>query len=110
MGYYNRKTQIKNVLNMFNENYSKYNIEVIIGDDKSVDNQQLDNILDKYLFKIKYIKIAQIKNWINPVIAYNICINNISHDTDIVIIQNPKILHFGDIIKYILEECDLVNI
>ena len=101
IAYFNRKNQIIQVLNKFNELYSnKYEFEVIIVDDKSNEENMLDNILDNYNFNIKYIKILK-KKWCNPVIPYNVAIKNISLDTDYVFIQNPEIYHSKDLFEYI---------
>jgi GT2 family glycosyltransferase len=100
MAYYNRKDQILETLKNFEKLYvEKYNFEVIIVDDQSDESEHLDDIINNYNFKIKYIKTLN-KTWINPVVPYNEAINNISSDTKYVIIQNPEILHCGDIMKY----------
>lgn len=99
MSYYNRKEQIINTLNKFNEIYKSYNIEVIIVDDNSNDENKLEDIIKNYNFNIKLIKII-FKNYKNPVIGYNTEFLHCSGD--IIIIQNPEILHCNDIIKYIL--------
>ena len=58
MGYYNRKQQTINTLNYF-KNYKDYNFEVIIVDDNSTPEHQLDDIIKNYTFPIKYIKITK---------------------------------------------------
>jgi hypothetical protein len=99
IGYYNRKEQIINTLNQFTKLYKLYNIEVIIIDDNSDNENKLEDIIKNYSFNIKLIKII-FKNYINPVIAYNI---GFAHSNgNIIIIQNAEILHCNDIIKYIL--------
>ena len=99
MTYYNRRNQILQTLNKFNELYSNYNLEVIIVDDCSEYNEQLFLTIQSYNFKIKLIRLKN-KSWINPVVAYNVGISHISKDTKYVIIQNSEILHCDDIIKY----------
>ena len=103
MGYYNRKSLLINTLNRFNQLYKDYNFEVIITDDKSNNDNTLDNIINNYNFKIILLKILD-KNWINPCIAYNLAIRNISQDTDFVIIQNPEIYHLTNIFDTVLKD------
>ena len=105
MAYYNRKIQLLATLDKFEELYgNKYNMEVIIVDDKSDENNMLDNdYIQKYSFQIKYIKLLE-KTWINPVVAYNVGFMNISSDTDYVIIQNPEIYHCANIVEHFIEK------
>ena len=103
MAYYNRKQQILASLDKFEELYgNKYNLEVIIVDDKSDENNILDDYIHTYSFQIKYIKLME-KTWINPVVAYNVGFENISSDTDYVIIQNPEIYHCANIIEHFID-------
>lgn len=102
MAYYNRKDQLIQTLDCFKELYEgKYNFEVIIVDDKSDDEHDLQSIIYKYKFMIKLIKISK-KEWINPVVPYNIGFSIASGEY--IIIQNPEIFHTGDIIKYALDK------
>lgn len=100
MGYYNRKQQTINTLDYF-ENYKSYNYEVIIVDDNSVPEHQLDDIIKKYTFPIKYIKItAEEKgNRINPCVTYNRGFREAEGER--VIIQNPECVHYGNILGYV---------
>ena len=101
MAYYNRKNQIITTLNQFNDLYmNKYNFEVIIVDDKSNSINNLSEIVKKYKYKIKLIKINE-KSWINPVIPFNVGLKNA--EGDIIILQNPEIFHCDDIIKTSIE-------
>jgi len=102
MGYYNRKTLLIRTLNRFKELYGgKYNIEIVIVDDMSSNDEKLNDVIIKYpLFDIKLIEILE-KTHINPVIAYN---QAIKHATgEIIILQNPEIFHCDNIIDYILK-------
>ena len=100
MGYYNRKPQTINTLNYF-ENYKEYNYEVIIVDDNSTPEHQLDDIIKNYSFPIKYIKItAEEKgNRINPSVTYNKGFKEAEGER--VIIQNPECIHRGNILGYV---------
>ena len=101
MAYFNRKEQTILTLNQFQKLYAnKYNFEVVIVDDCSNDNEKLNDILNNYSFEIKYIELKN-KTWINSVIPFNIAINNISSDSDIIIFQHPEIYHSNNIFDYI---------
>lgn len=97
MTYYNRKEQIIMTLNQFQLlNYDKYNLEVIIVDDISDNENDLNDIIKKYKFYIKLIKLKN-KTWINSCIPNNI---GLLHSTgDIIILQNAEIFHCDDLIK-----------
>ena len=101
MGYYNRKPQTINTLNYFEQQYKKYNYEVIIVDDNSVPEHQLDDTIKQYTFPIKYIKITEEEKGdrINPCVTYNRGFKEA--DGERVIIQNPECIHRGDILGYV---------
>ena len=101
MGYYNRKPQLMNTLNYFQNNYSNYNYEVVIVDDNSSKEHQLDDIVTSYNFPIKYIKISEEEKGrrINPCVTYNKGFK--AAEGEKVIIQNPECIHVGDILKYV---------
>lgn len=101
MGYYNRKPQLINTLDYFKKTYTNYNYEVIIVDDNSNIEHQLDTILSNYNFPIKYIKITQEEkgNRINPCVPYNKGFKEAEGER--VIIQNPECIHRGDILGYV---------
>lgn len=101
MAYYNRKDQIIQSLEQINNlYYNKYNFEVIIINDSSNNENNLNNIIYNYRFIIRLINLKN-KNWINPVIPNNIGFFFASGD--IIILQNPEIFHCNDIIKYCIE-------
>lgn len=98
MAYYNRRNQVIFTLKTINNSQHK-NIEVIIVDDASDKEHQLDDIVKNYDF-IKYIKIdKKDKNYINPCVVYNIGFREATGE--IVIFQNPECCHIGDVIKYV---------
>ena len=104
MAYYNRKEQVIQTLDGFEKNYTKkYNFEVIIVDDNSKDDQQLNDIIDNYSFDINLIIIIQEEKGdrLNPCTAYNKGFSKAKGN--IIIIQNPECYHVGDIIGYTLE-------
>ena len=102
MTYFNRKTQTQLTFDNFEKMYAgKYNIEVIIVDDSSREDENLQELIKKYTFKIKLVELKE-KHWINPVVPSNIAITHIDPETELVVIQNPEILHSGDVIGHAL--------
>ena len=103
MNYFNRKEQIIYTLKQINKLYSeKYNVEIIIVDDNSSDDQTLYDYIDseENKLQIKYLYLSE-KEWINPVVSMNVAINHISSDTEYVILQNSEIFHCGNIIEHV---------
>lgn len=101
IAYHNRKDQIDVTLKTIG--MSKYkNIEVIIVDDGSNEDQDLDNIIKQYNYQIKLIKITkEEKKHINPCVAYNMAFKEATGE--IIIIQNAEVAHIGDVISYTAE-------
>lgn len=98
MAYYNRKQQTVTTLDTIALSSHK-NFAVIIVDDGSEPEHQLDDIINNYLFEIKLIKIAKSnKKWVNPCVPYNIGLNHT--DSEIVFLQNPEVCHIGDVIMH----------
>ena len=106
MGYYNRKKQVINTLNYFKENYKKYNFEVIIVDDNSIPEHNLNDIINDYEYNINYITINKKDKGdrINPSVPYNIGFKNAKGK--IVVIQNPECIHVGDLLKTLNNKID----
>ncbi len=103
MGYYKRKPQLLKTLQYFNNNYTKYNYEVIIVDDNSETSHQLDDIVSNYNFPIKHVKISKEEKGdrINPCVTYNKGFNVAEGKR--VIIQNPECIHVGDVMQCVME-------
>ena len=101
MAYFNRKDQLKITLETIKS--SKYkNKEIIIVDDNSRIDQRVDLFIDNYRndLDIKVITIKENeKNWVNPCIAYNIGIKEASGE--IIVLQNPEVMHVGDCLDFI---------
>jgi hypothetical protein len=108
MPYYNRKEQLQLTLNQFEKLYSDYNIEVIIIDDQSDQSEKSNEIINNYSFGIKYIELTN-KTWINPVVAFNVGIRNISSDTKIIMFQSPEIFHCDNIIEHTINNLTNTN-
>ncbi|AUV58485.1 glycosyltransferase [Bandra megavirus] len=98
MAYHNRKPQTIATLDSIQKTtYSNFN--VIIVDDASTEENRLEDIIYRYSYPIKLIRInPENKTWINPCVAYNVGL--LQADGDIIIIQNPEIFHVGDIISH----------
>lgn len=103
MAYFNRLEQLKFTLDTISQSKYPY-YEVIIVDDGSEEDQDPEQLKDKYPF-IKVIKVdKKTKKHINPCVAYNIGFKEANGE--FVIIQNPEVCHIGDIISYVAENLD----
>jgi len=81
------------------QNSSHKAIQVIIVDD-SVKDPITKEELEKFPFYIDFISInRQNKNWVNPVVNYNIGFGYIKGTK--IIIQNAEVCHVGDVLSYI---------
>jgi len=94
----NRTTQtyftLKTIMNS-----SFKEIQLILVDDSDKDPIMKEE-LEKYPFYIDFIKIrSDNKNWVNPVVNYNIGFQYIKGSK--VIIQNAEVCHVGDVLAYI---------
>ncbi len=84
------------------QNSSHKAIQVIIVDDSNADPITKEG-LEKYPFYIDFISIKrQNKNWINPVVNYNIGFEYIQGTK--IIIQNAEVCHVGDVLGYMAEK------
>lgn len=94
----NRSKQVYYTLKKI-EMASFKNIHVIIVDDSNIDpiNRELINKLPFYIDLI-YIRTEN-KNWINPVVNYNIGFKFIKGSK--VVIQNSEVCHVGDVLGWI---------
>ena len=96
----NRSKQTYHTLKTI-QNSSYKNIQLIIVDDSTHDPIQMD-ILETFPFYIDFINInRQNKDWINPVVNYNIGFNFVKGSY--VIIQNAEVCHIGDVIQYLID-------
>lgn len=75
------------------------NIQIIIVDDSDIDPLNV-NILKNYPYYIDLIVIKrENKNWVNPVVNYNIGFKFIQGDK--IVIQNAEVCHIGDPLDFI---------
>lgn len=108
MSFINRRKQLEATLKTIHN--SKYkNVEIIITDDASNDNENIDDFVNKYgIILIKVNKNE--KTWTNPVVGYNKAI--MKSTGEIVIIQNPEVCHVNDVISFTvnnLTEADYIS-
>lgn len=83
------------------------NIQIILVDDSDCDQINV-NILKNYPYYIDFISIKrENKNWINPVINYNIGFKFIKGDN--IVIQNAEVCHVGDPLFFISSEMKELN-
>tara|TARA_B100001057_G_scaffold367975_1_gene371404 strand:+ start:53 stop:4261 length:4209 start_codon:yes stop_codon:yes gene_type:complete len=101
MPYYNRKKQALATLKQFDKLYAgKYDFEVIIVDDASDAKERLTNVQSLFRSKIKYVQLEN-KTWINPVVALNTGISNVSSDCAAIVLQSPEVFHCGDVLSHV---------
>ena len=101
IAYFNRKEQLISTLKS-NEKSKYPNKEIIIVDDNSREDQRVNLFINNFNKKLN-IKVINInkdeKTWVNPCIPYNLGIKNATGD--IIVIQNPEVIHIGDCLTFI---------
>jgi hypothetical protein len=104
MAYFdNRKEQTLITLKRLEELYgNKYDFEVIIVDDNSLEENRLDEVIDNFSYQIKYkyITAEEKGNRINPCEPYNIGFSLAGGKY--VIIQNPECYHVTNILEHVI--------
>ena len=99
--YYNRRKLFHNTLKTIEQSKYKDLVEVIVVDDNSRENERIDDFPDLFKLDIKVIRVEQKdKWWINPCIPFNMAFKEVKNE--IVLIQNPECMHFGEIIEHTL--------
>jgi len=97
--YYNRKNLLINTLKTIELSKHRDEIEIIIVDDGSDNDNKLDDL--KCTLNLKIIRIEpEDKTWMNSSVPYNIGFKQAIGD--IIIIQNAECMHMGDVIDYAL--------
>jgi glycosyltransferase involved in cell wall biosynthesis len=100
MANYNRRNLLINTLKTIEYYNSERNIEVIVVDDASDENESVLDV--PQLFKIPVIIVPitkKEKKWMCCCMPFNIGFSFVTGD--IIIIQNPENLHVGDIAGYV---------
>lgn len=96
--YFNRKQLFYNTLLRFQSLPNK-NFEVIAVDDGSNEENRLEDLMIEFDF-LKVIRLDPQKKWyVNSCIPFNVGFK--AAKGEIVIIQNPECIHYGDIISYV---------
>lgn len=96
--YFNRKKLFYNTLLRFQTSAIK-DFEVIAVDDGSNEDNRLEDLMDEFSF-LKVIRLDPEKKWyINSCIPFNVGFS--AAKGDIIIIQNPECIHYGDILQYV---------
>jgi glycosyltransferase involved in cell wall biosynthesis len=102
MSYYNRLPLLKYTLETIsNTNVKKSDFEIIIVDDFSNNENNIDYLSNFRGLNIKIIKMSEkrhIKNYCNPCIPFNV--GFAAAQGDKILIQNPECCHVGDIIDF----------
>lgn len=90
--YFERLSYLEATLDSFNWFYRTLkDIEVVIVDDGSKDEQRVEGLLSKYpKLNIKLVRLDN-KNGINPCLPYNVAARNASGD--ILILSSPETIH-----------------
>ena len=109
MAYYNRKSQLRITLKTISQSdFDNKNIEIIIVDDASDNDQIIDSqLMDEFQqLNITMIRIDPVdKTYLNPCIPYNKAIKKCKGD--IILIQNPEVCHIGDILMFVCNNLEL---
>lgn len=100
MPYYNRLSQLRVTLKTISMSSYK-DIEIVIVDDASEENQKAKSIVDSFSLNIKVINVEkEEKWWANPCHAFNIGFREAKGD--VIILQSPECLHYGDVLSYVV--------
>lgn len=103
MPYFNRKNLLINTLNSIAKSVYK-DIEVIIVDDGSNENQRIENLVKEFLF-LKIIRVEPKDKWyVNPCIPFNMGIR--AAIGDVIVLQNPECMHVHDVLTHINKNID----
>lgn len=91
--YYNRLDHLVTTLESFEYFYQNKNLEIVIVDDGSDENNRLEHIVITYDLNIRLIRLEN-KNGINPCYPYNVGVRESSGD--IIILSSPETFHTSD--------------
>jgi GT2 family glycosyltransferase len=102
MSYFNRPLQLKRTIISILKSSLYKDIELIIVDDDSDSNLRAKNFCFPPQLKVSVIDISTSeRTWNNPCVPFNKGFEQAKGD--IVIIQNPEVMHIGDVIEYALK-------
>ena len=95
--YFNRRHLILHTLKTISKTEYK-DIEVIIVDDASDQENQLDDIVNNYWFPIKLIKIKPEQRWWVKDSCVCINVGTEAATGEVLVVQQPECCHIGDIL------------
>lgn len=105
--YHNRKQSLINTLRSIEKSDCFGEVEVVICDDVSDNNNQLGDIKGlPFPVKILLVQPEQ-RWWKNPCVPFNLAIKHA--EGKVIILQNPENYHVTDIIKHALENVNDTN-
>jgi len=104
IAYYNRKELFINTLNSFLfHGYNRKEIEVIVVDDASNDQNRLEDVISDPIYsglRIRLFRNEPNDKWyMNPSVPYNQAVKHAKGD--ILVIQNPECFHVDGLIDHI---------
>lgn len=105
--YYNRKALFVKTLESIQRQLKDhdFDLELIAVDDASNEEERLEDLVGEFPF-LKIIRLKKKNKWYkNSCIPFNVGFK--ASKGDLIILQNPECLHFGNILKYTSE--NLVN-
>lgn len=97
--YYNRRKLFIRTLQSLLPYYGEIDFELIAVDDGSDEDQQLEDLIEKFPF-LNIVRLEKHHKWyMNPCIPFNLGFEKVKGEK--VIIQNPECYHFDPILKYV---------
>jgi GT2 family glycosyltransferase len=101
--YYNRKELFLKTLESIESSERTDEIEVVVVDDGSSEDQRLEDIRVNHSFPIHIIRQdPEDKDYINPCVPFNIAINKAKGD--LILLQNPECYHVGEVISKAIKD------
>ena len=100
--YYNRKELFIRTLKTINNSKYAKDIEVIVVDDGSREEERLEDLLGTFNFDFKVIRLNPENKWYyNPSVPFNVGIK--AATGKLTMLQNPECLHVGDLVSTAIE-------
>lgn len=101
--YYNRRELVFNVLRSIEATQGSYPVEIVVVDDGSSDEHNLNNARE--LFPTMDINVIVLKRscgvWRGPAYAYNV---GFAYATgDVILINSSECMHIGNVIEYVFD-------
>jgi GT2 family glycosyltransferase len=97
MAYRDRKRQLVRTLRSIATSAMAREVEVVVADDASRPEQQLDDLVEACPYPLRVIRLEPEKRWwVNPCVPFNRAIAACSGE--LLIVQNPECFHLGDVL------------